>query len=269
VLCNIVMAGVIAWTITAAFMVSAGCSPESMAPRTLSQTCPAIVARYKFVVVVDAITDLVLIVIPGYLSWQLQMSVVLKLQVLAVFAFRLPLVVLASTFLQKWIQSLSSDNPGVDRAPAIIYQQAELCISLMAATVPCLKSFIRSFDTGSGVKATISSSNDYGSSQRSGINSGTHGNSYQMSRLGESNSNTSRKRSRSHQKNEDGTIRVNPRPFMMDRSNSGLIHNRGLRGAFEPHGRQEEERLSQGSRKELFIRRDTHWELTSSRQSMS
>jgi hypothetical protein len=275
VLCNIVMAVVVAWTITAAFMVSVGCSPESVVPRDWSQTCPTIVARYKFVVVVDAITDLVLVIIPGYLSWQLQMSVLLKLQVLAVFSFRLPLVILASLFLKTWIQSLSSDNPGVDRTPAIIFQQAELCISLMAATIPCLKSFIRSFDTGSGVKATISSSNDYGSSNQSGDRSGAHGNSYQMSRLGGSNTNASRKRSQSHRNIDDGAIKVNLRPFTTDKSNSGLTHSKGLRSALEPQGTYEEDRLSQGSRKELFIRRDTHWEVTSerarsvNRQSMS
>jgi hypothetical protein len=275
VLCNIVMALVVTWTITAALVVSAGCSPESVAPRNWSQICPTIVARYKFVVVVDAITDLVLVIIPGYLSWQLQMSILLKLQVLVVFAFRLPLVILASLFLKTWIQSLSSDNPGVDRTPAIIFQQAELCISLMAATIPCLKSFIRSFDTGSGVKATISSSNDYGSSSRSGDRSGAHGNSYQMSRLGGSNTNTSRKRSRSQWNIDDGAIKPNLRPFTTGKSNSGSTHSKGLRSALEPQGIYEEDRLSQGSRKELFIRRDTHWEVTSERtrsvnsQSMS
>jgi hypothetical protein len=262
VLCSIFMAVVVAWTITAALMVSGGCSPESVAPRTSSQICATIVARYEFVVVGDAMTDVVLVIIPGYLSWQLQMSILLKLQVLAVFAFRLPLVVLASLFLKTWIQSLSSGNPGVDRAPAIIFQQAELCVSLMAATIPCLKSFIRSFDTGSGVKATISTSNDYGSGNQSGSHSGTRGNSYQMSPMG-GNSDVSRKRNRSHMKDDDGTIKVNSRPFASGRSSSGLIHTKSLRGTLEPQGTQEVDRLSQGSSKELFIRRDTHWEITS------
>jgi hypothetical protein len=274
VLCNVVVAVVVAWTIAAAFMVSVGCSPESVAPKASSQICPSIVVRYKIVVVLDAITEVVLVAIPGYLSWQLQMSVLLKLQVIAVFAFRLPLVILTSLFLKKWIQSLSSDNPGADRGHALNFQQAELCVSLMAATIPCLKSFIRSFDTGSGVKATIGTSNDYGSSSRSGSRSATLGNSYQMSRLSGTKADTSRKRNRP-QKDDDGRITVNPRPFISGRSNAGSTRNKSLQGTLQTQGTQEVDRLSQASSKELFIRRDTHWEVTSegaqsvNRQSMS
>ena len=117
------------------FLVSIGCSPESIAPVSPTETCPTIVTRYKIVVVTDAITDVILVVIPGYLCWQLQMSIVLKVQVLAVFAFRLPLVALSGLFLKTWIRSLSIVNPGIHRTPAIIFQQAELCVSLMAATI--------------------------------------------------------------------------------------------------------------------------------------
>jgi hypothetical protein len=262
VLCNVVIATVVAWTLAVPFLVSVGCSPESVAPKTSSQVCPSIILRYRVVVVIDAITELVLVVIPGYLTWQLQMSVVLKIQVVAVFAFRLPLVILTSLCMKAWIQSLSADNPGVGRAYAIIFQQTELCVSLMAATIPCLKSFIRSFDTGSGVKATINTSNDYGSWHRSGSRSATPGNSYEMSHMGGSNTATSCKRSRPR-KDDDGAIKVNSRPFASGRSNSGSIRNKSLQGAMQLQGTREVGRLSRASSKELFIRRETHWEVTS------
>jgi hypothetical protein len=262
VLCNVVIVAVVAWTIAAAFLMSIGCSPESMAPKTSPQVCSSIILRYRVVVVFDAITEFVLVLIPGYLTWQLQMSVILKTQVIAVFAFRLPLVILTSLSIKVWIQSLSSDNPGVVRAYAIIFQQTELCVSLMAATIPCLKSFIRSFDTGSGVKATINTSNDYGSGHRSGSRSATPGNSYEMSHMGGSNTATSRKHSRPR-KDDDGAIKVNSRPFASGRSNSGSIRNKSLQGTMQPQGTKEVGRLSRASSKELFIRRETHWEVTS------
>lgn len=258
--CSIVTGCVAIWTILAAFLISVGCSSESTAPRTQSQTCPSIIARYRFVIVTDAITDVVLVIIPAYLCWQLQMSIWIKLQVLTIFAFRLPLVVLAGLFLKAWTHSLSSSNPGVDRSPAIVYQQCELCVSLIAGTIPCLKSFIRSFDTGSGVKAGFGSSNEYGSGGRTSSNA-LNQQSYQMSSLNRSKSGTSH--SRSHVGGDDGDVRVNPLPFTSGRANQPpLARGESNRAGYEWE-QQEADRESQGSRQELFIRKDLAWEVGS------
>jgi hypothetical protein len=261
--CNLLMVVAVLWTVLAAFLVSVGCSPESLAPRISSQTCPTIVTRYKIVVVTDAITDVVLVLIPGYLCWHLQMSFLLKLQVLAVFSFRLPLVALAGLFLKTWIHSLSAVNPGVDRATPIIFQQVELCVSLIAATIPCLKSFIRSFDTGSGVKATIGSSNEYGSSGGGGSSSQNPNESYELSSMDKSKSEYSRKGSRNRTKDDDGTFRMNSKPFTSGRSDTKFARKESLRGRLDTKETQEEDRRSQGSSKELCIRREMHWEVTS------
>lgn len=260
IICNLVTALIVLWTFIVAILVSVGCSAESMAPMTPSRTCPSIIARYKLVVATDAITDVILVSIPGYLVWQLQMSVKLKLQVLVVFAFRLPLIALANLFLKAWVRSLGTENPGVYRTPAIIYQQVELCVSLMAATLPCLKSFIRSFDTGSGVKATIGSSNEYGSSDRHGSNARTAGESYRMSPVKERRAgDDDRTRSRGH----DGIMKGSPRPTTSNWSQPRLTRNASLRDALGPQRTLEADRQSQGSAKELLIRREMHWEVTS------
>ncbi|KAF2034175.1 hypothetical protein EK21DRAFT_41251, partial [Setomelanomma holmii] len=213
VVCNVVIGTVLVWTVLAALLVSSGCSPESLAPQQPSQTCPSIVVRYTLVVVSDAVTDIMLVVVPSYLCWQLQMSLTLKLQVAAVFAFRLPLIALAGLFLKTWERSLTVDNPGTHRTPAIIYQQAQLCVSLIAATIPCLKSFIKSFDTGSGVKAAFGSSYEYSSTDRAGSHARREGESYQLSSLTKSKDDTSRSTTRARLKAEDGEIRLDPRPF--------------------------------------------------------
>ncbi|KAH3906018.1 hypothetical protein HBH56_212200 [Parastagonospora nodorum] len=260
--CHIFTAVLMVWTILAAMLVSVGCSPQSMAPKTASQTCPGIDARYKFVAVTDTITDTILIMIPSYLTWQLQMSIKLKLQVISVFAFRLPLIPLASMSLRAWIQSLTGENPGAHRTPAIVFQQAELCVSLLAATLPCLKSFIRSFDTGSGVKATIGSSNESGSNGRNGGSGQQHADSYQLSPV-KSSRIESGSGSCSPWKGDDGSIRVNPRPFTSARSPPKLMRHASSRGALESQATMESDRNSQASAKGLFIRRETHWEVTS------
>jgi hypothetical protein len=260
VICNLVTAAVLSWTFITAVLVSVGCSAESTAPTAPSETCPSITARYKLVVATDAITDVILISIPGYLVWQLQMSVKLKLQVLIVFAFRLPLIALACIFLKAWIHSLTAANPGVARTPAIIYQQVQLCVSLMATTIPCLKSFIRSFDTGSGVKATIGSSNEYGSSGRHGSNAQNEGESYRMSPV---NERKTCEASHTHSRGHVGIMKGSLRPTTSTWSPSRLTRNASLKDVLGSPRALEADRQSQASTKELLIRREMHWEFTS------
>lgn len=231
-------------------------------PTLPSQTCPSIVVRYKFIVITDAITDLVLVIIPAYLCWQLQMSVALKLQVLAVFAFRLPLAGLAGLFLKTWIRSLHSTNPGIHRTPAVIYQQAELCVSLMAATIPCLKSFIRSFDTGSGVKASFGSSNDYGSGDRPSNSAGKHVESYKLSSIRRSVIGSPRSRSRTQPDGDDGRVKVSSKPFANTQLGSAISRSKGFKEALGRQTIDELDRQSQGSSQGLCIKRELQWEVT-------
>lgn len=271
--CQIMTGIIIVWTFSAPFLVSVGCSSASLAPKAPSQTCHNIIDRYKALVVTDAFTDLILTIvrlhqprnkhetltnervdiqIPASLCWKLQMSTTLKLQVLAVFAFRLPLIILASLFLKTWELSLSSNNPGVDRAPAVIFQQTQICVSLMAATIPCLKSFIRSFDTGSGVKANFGSSEQYGSGGR-GSNAQGGSQSYRLSSMNRSKASGSRSESQTRLRLDNGDVKVDSRPYATGRS-SPPIRNKGKR---------ESDGDSQGSGRELYIRRDMHFEVTS------
>ncbi|KAH7084288.1 hypothetical protein FB567DRAFT_445343 [Paraphoma chrysanthemicola] len=254
-ICKVVTGMALGWTILAALLVSVGCSPESLAPQAPSQTCPSIVTRYRFVIVTDAVTDVILVAVPTALCWRLHMDVRNKLQVFAVFGFRLPLVALVGLFLKTWERSLESDNPGVHRTPAIIYQQVELCGSLIAATIPCVKGFIQSFDTGSGVKAGIGSSNDY-SNGRTGSRPRREAERYQLSSFTRSKDDASRSTSRTRLKDDDGTIRANVRPFTASRSVTALRRKKSCRDAVGGEDEQDIDRHSQGSRTELFATRD-------------
>ncbi len=264
-ICHIVTISIVIWTVVAGFLASAGCSPESMAPKEASQSCPSIVARYEIIVITDAITDIILITIPAYLCWQLQMSILIKLQVLAVFSFRVPVIVFAGVFLKNWIRSLSSNNPGVQRSLAIAFQQSELCMSLIAGTIPCLKSFIRSFDTGSGVKAGFGSSDGYGSSSHSSRNAQNHSGSYKLSPLNRNKPGTPLDPHRileNDEEDECGLIRTRSRPSKGIRSKASSRRETNVTTAFK---RQQEEpdRDSQGSGQELFIRKELEWEVGS------
>ncbi|KAF2472815.1 uncharacterized protein BDR25DRAFT_366028 [Lindgomyces ingoldianus] len=194
-ICNVVTGLMAVWTIVATLAVSVGCNPKSTLPALEEQTCPSLLPRYQVIIITDTVTDVLLVLVPAYLVWQLQMSKALKLQVISAFAVRLPLLPLSILVLITYKNSLHSSNPGVDRTTAIIFQQSQLCFSLMAGTIPCLKSFIRSFDTGSGAKVGYTT-HAYGSNGYAG------GGSYKMQSLSGSGS-----AMRSH-KGDDGDVKV-------------------------------------------------------------
>jgi hypothetical protein len=244
------------WTMLVAFMVSVGCSPRSTAPPTEAEICPGIYTRYQIVAITDAITDVLLVVVPSYLVWQLQMHMTLKMQVVAVFAFRLPLVPLSFLALTSWKRSLYSDNPGVDRSAAIIFQQSELCFSLIAGTVPCMKSFIRSFDTGSGVKVgyTTYGHGSSGGNQGHGSSGGNRGQSYRMQSLNKEGSATGSRNA------DTGDVKVSNRIFTAGRARENSTANTTT--VYVPSKPVEEDAMSHGSQ-ELFIRRDVQFEVRS------
>ena len=258
--CNVVVCAMFVWTIASAVVVSAGCSAESLSPKTSSQMCTGIVTSYMVVVITDAITDLVLAVVPAYLCRHLQMNFMFKLQVLGIFALRLPLLALAGSFFKHWRTSLNSDNISVTRTTALVFQQSQLCVSLIAGTVPCLGSFVRSFDTGSGVKAGIghsTNSNDYGHCSNIHYSSSALTNnseSYQMSSL-----NRVRKGKLETQTkvDNDGTVRVNKRSITMKLCSDTEENSVEM----ERRSTQESDRRSQLSTQELVIRKDVQWEI--------
>lgn len=258
VMCNVTIGVVTIWTLLSAVLVSAGCTNDSLSPKSPSDLCPGIETRYLFVVVTDCITDAILAFIPTYLCRRLQMNLYFKMQVLGVFAFRLPLVALAGLFYSSWTSSLQSENPGVARTTALTYQQWQLCLSLIAATIPCIKSFIQSFDTGSGQKAGFgysSSSGAYGymsSVHHSAAQVDEYGESYRLSRIERKQNESRRPR---HGGNHDGVVSGKSRA-----SSANAYHATDDGGAdLERRSTQESDRKSEQSTRELVIRKEVQF----------
>jgi hypothetical protein len=187
------------------------------------------------------------------------MSSFFKLQVLGVFALRLPLLALAGLFYTAWKSSLHSDNAGVERTTALVYQQSQLCYSLISATIPCLKTFIQSFDTGSGQKAGFGNSSNSGAyGHMSSVHHSTahadDGESYQMSRLDRHKNGISRLR---HGGDNNGAVRVNrktPIAYAGSATDDGGME-------LERRSTEESDRKSQQSTQELVIRKDVQFDV--------
>ncbi|KAJ9633682.1 hypothetical protein H2201_008953 [Coniosporium apollinis] len=146
----------------------------------LASQCPGYSARWKAVVALDVATELLFVLLPIYLVWGLQMAHSLKFRVVLGFAFRIPVAAFALAFLDAITTYHDSQNIGVAYSAVIIWHQVELGYSLIAATIPCLKSFIKSFDTGFGAEFGYST-NPYGSANSRPCGNETKCQSFPMS----------------------------------------------------------------------------------------
>lgn len=95
------------------------------------------------------IVDLALIIFPTYLLWPLKMPKDTKISILLGFSLlRFPVIVLAALRIAamskiNWLDaSLTYVNPS-------IFGQLEMHLNTIAATVPCLRIFLRGWNTGS------------------------------------------------------------------------------------------------------------------------
>jgi len=205
------------------------------------------------------LTDIILVMLPAYLVWQLQMNIRLKIQVLSAFAFRLPLLAFSILSLRYFISSLDSKNLGVDRTPAIAFQQSQLCFSLICATVPSLKAFIRSFDTGSGQKVGFTTG--YGSSGQYPRGYGG-GNSYRMQSLS-GNGGAGGGSQLQSLNGENGDLKVNSKPFENGKAGH---HVRGrakstVKVEVSSGKKDEDASITSHGSQEMIIRRDVKWEV--------
>ena len=94
--------------------------------------------------------EVALFAIAVWLVWALQMPRRLKATVILAFALRLPVIAASLARLADLGFAYGSAEPFFDIVPAGIATQCALHYSLMAATIPCMKPFIISFNTSWG-----------------------------------------------------------------------------------------------------------------------
>lgn len=92
--------------------------------------------------------------LPTILLWRVNMPLGAKSQVVLAFAFRLPLVALSALHLTYIYHLRNNNEPLLAVASALVVQQAMLTWSLVSATIPNMKRFMKSFDMEFGVVIT-------------------------------------------------------------------------------------------------------------------
>ncbi|KAK4503152.1 hypothetical protein PRZ48_006580 [Zasmidium cellare] len=123
-------------------------------------------SRWYVVLALDVITETLLVVVPVFLLLDILIKRSAKITVTIVFGVRLVDIIFAALNLSRVASVIANPDPPLDIVPSLIWTQTELLWSILAASLPCLKTFMRPFDKID--EETWRSNNNMYSSGRSG-----------------------------------------------------------------------------------------------------
>ncbi|KAF7717714.1 Uncharacterized protein PECM_003983 [Penicillium ucsense] len=148
-LCAKVLLGLVTvWSIASILAISFTCLPRDQ--WTMAQQCRNIDTAWKAISVFDIITDVLGFGLSIFLVWGIQMRWKEKGTVIFAFGTRLPsivLIILRQSYLDG---AVFSSDPTLHVSDSLVMTAVLLHYSIMVATVPCLKPFVISFNTGWG-----------------------------------------------------------------------------------------------------------------------
>ncbi|EFQ99092.1 hypothetical protein MGYG_02106 [Nannizzia gypsea CBS 118893] len=164
--CDAVLAMSILWGIGSILGALINCSPTGMMAFN-DGACKDIVLRWQIIGTLDAFTELVIFGVALSVVWGIQMRASRKGRVLMAFIPRLPIIVFALLHIERTTSFSKKPKPSVSIVAPLIYQQIELCYSLVSCTIPNLGGYLLKFHTGMGITLGYVSE-PYGSSREVG-----------------------------------------------------------------------------------------------------
>jgi len=120
-----------------------------------------------------------------------------------------------------------------------VLQQVQLCWSLIAATIPNLKSFVKSFSSGFGIQLDPSLTQAYGSGRLG------RGTGYEMGSLGPNGTSKSRSGNQSYNDIE------RPTKLPQQMQDTGKNH----------HNARDQESIASAGSQDHIIRKDVQWKI--------
>jgi hypothetical protein len=223
--CFAILVIMITWGAASIVAVSVKCTPSTMALPPDESQCTSQFLRWQVITGFDVATEILLVMVAMLIVAPVQLSLYLKFQVVCAFAFRLPLVALAVLRLHYVGAATTAENPGTALTPILVLQQVYLCWSIISATLPNLKAFVRSFGSGFGIGIDMETyTNAYGSKQRS----------YEMNKMSGTHNNGSSNRSMDHgtQTAHEVEDKEYVRPVRtVSSQQGGLVHGHQLPGS--------------------------------------
>ncbi|EEY22505.1 conserved hypothetical protein [Verticillium alfalfae VaMs.102] len=151
------------WGAGACVTLLVKCRPDTLLTLENALFCPNQKARWLAITALDMLTEILGWLLVVKLCWAVNMSFERKCQVVLAFTFRLPLIALSAFHLSYFDKYLESDEPQFAVNSSLLFQQTMILWSLISATVPNLKNFMKSFSIGMGLPVAFDISG-YGSS---------------------------------------------------------------------------------------------------------
>ncbi|KAF9890909.1 hypothetical protein FE257_005485 [Aspergillus nanangensis] len=138
-----------AWIITAVCLVAINCEFNRPWVKPLGH-CPDVIERWKFIVAMDILTELILFGLAVVLLAGLFMPLKRKLTIGFAFFFRLPLIMFSIFNVYTLAKIFNKDNPTLSAVGPIIWSQVELNYALITCSVFCLRPFMAAVSTNYG-----------------------------------------------------------------------------------------------------------------------
>lgn len=142
-----------AWAIGSIIGLTVNCEGGSFLSE--EQTCPAQTTRWAVIMGIDVFLEVLLVAMTIINVLPLQLSKSTKGQIIISFAFRL-LCVAFSVLHFHYIQRYNIDSSdGLNLVQVLNMMQIDLCWSIVSATIPNLKAFVKSFNSGFGLGVDV------------------------------------------------------------------------------------------------------------------
>ncbi|KAG6365773.1 hypothetical protein INS49_007384 [Diaporthe citri] len=132
------------WGLGSVVGLAVNCDSGTTLTTSHPRYCPEQFLRWQIITAFDIITEILICFLPVVFVWSNTMSLCLKFQVFLAFAFRLPLIALSVAHLSLFEQYIKSASPLFEISGSLLLQQVTLTYSLISATIPNLKSFMKS-----------------------------------------------------------------------------------------------------------------------------
>ncbi|KAL7758360.1 hypothetical protein ACKLNR_012887 [Fusarium oxysporum f. sp. zingiberi] len=142
--CIVLMVITVLWGVGSCLAWLVNCRADSLLTLDNVKQCPHQNTRWAVITAMDILTEILTWLLVLQLSWSVNISYIRKCQVVMAFSFRIPLIALSAVHLAYTATYPASLEPQFAVTKALLCQQIMVAWSLISATVPNLKNFLKS-----------------------------------------------------------------------------------------------------------------------------
>ncbi|RFU35677.1 hypothetical protein B7463_g743, partial [Scytalidium lignicola] len=143
----------VGWTIASLVTVALTCD-FSQPWISLNAKCPRVFLRWQVISAFDILFELALVGMTIFLVWDLHTVTESKMSVIFAFSMRLPVIIFIGYRLATFNSKGLSTNHTFLEDKFIVWTQSELYYSIITATIPSIRPFIKTLATSYGVNLT-------------------------------------------------------------------------------------------------------------------